>query len=349
MMRLWDRVLRGDAILITLTMLTALSLLSITVTGASVTELNVDPQVVEPGGVLTITGKASPNEAVWLSSSFGLALPVSDGKYSREFKGIHFIAGEKVFSVTIENIKNVRASIYPVFWQTIEYPLEGPLNATNGTATISVSFPATWHGITVDISGRKDVKVYGDAAEGATSVTLKVATSIKVNADTNGSFSLDINTEGVPEGEFVISAGELEKTVYIIGVTPTPTPTPTPSPSPSPSPSPTSTPSPSPTPTPTATPSPSPTPTPTPTPTPSPSPTLTPNPVPTPTPTPAPTTPEPTITAPVESPAVAQNETNQGTQETRKLFRIPGFESAGCIAAIIIITVISAVMRRVRI
>ncbi len=213
------RTFRGDAILTTLAMVTltlvlASVFISIPITSAEVTELNVPPWVVQ-GETLSVSGKAAANEEVWIGSSFEIALPVSDGKYSREFNGIQFPAGEKTFSVTAENIKNIRISLYPVFWQTIEYPQEGPLNATNGTATISVSFPVTWNGITIDISGKKNVKVYGDAADDATAVNLKVATSKKVIADSNGNFTLDISTEGVPLGEFLITAGEIEKTVYI--------------------------------------------------------------------------------------------------------------------------------------
>jgi len=194
--------------------LTMFLLIAITLTSAEVTELNVPSEVVQ-GETLSISGKASADEVVWIGSSFEIALPVSDGKYCREFNGIHFPAGEKVFSVTAENIKNIRISIYPVGWWTIEYPQEGPLNATNGTATISVSFPVTWPGITIDISGKRNVKVYGDAAEDATAVTLKVATSKKVIADSTGDFELDINTGGVPLGEFLITAGGIEKTVHI--------------------------------------------------------------------------------------------------------------------------------------
>lgn len=222
-----------------------LVLITSTIASAAVTELNVNPQIVDPGGTITITGKASsPYEEVWISSSFELPLTVSEGEYLGEFNDIQFPKGEKEFSVTAENVKNVRASLYPVFWQTIEYPLEGPLDATNGIATLSVSFPATWQGVTIDIYGEKKVKIYGDAAAGATSVPLKVDTSIKVNADSKGDFKLEINTEGVPAGEFLISAGGKKETVYI-GVTPptlTPTPSPTPSPSPSPAPTPTPTP-----------------------------------------------------------------------------------------------------------
>jgi hypothetical protein len=106
---------------------------------------------------------------------------------------------------------------------TVEYPLEGPLNATNGVATLSVSFPAEIYGFEIDIHGKKDVKVYGDAADGATSVNLKTEVSIKVTADPNGDFALDINTEGVPLGEFLITAGGIEKTVEVVSTEPTPT------------------------------------------------------------------------------------------------------------------------------
>jgi hypothetical protein len=198
-----------------------LVLITVTITSAEVTELNVTPQIVHPGDTLLITGKASPNEAVWLRSSFELALTVSDGKYSRAFIGIDFPKGEKDFSVTAENVKNIRASISPIpFLGTVEYPLGEPKNATNGIATLSMSFPVTWGIITIDIYGTKNVKIYGDAADSATSVTLTTDMSIKVTADSTGNFSLEINTEGVPPGEFLITAGGKEKTVHIVAPEP---------------------------------------------------------------------------------------------------------------------------------
>jgi len=214
---------------------------SVTISSAEVTELTVPPWVVQ-GETLSIYGTASPNEEVWLKSSFAISLPVSDGKYSREFIGIEFPEGEKEFSVTAENVKNIRVSLSPVFLQTIEYPLDGALNATEGIATLSISFPAELFGVEMDIYGKKDVTVYGDAADTVTSVNLSVATSIKVTADSNGDFTLDINTGGVPCGEFLVTAGEIKKTVHIELAESIPTPTstlpsvitPTPSPSPTP-------------------------------------------------------------------------------------------------------------------
>jgi hypothetical protein len=225
-----------SAMLIILTLSLLILASTITTTSADITELNVNPQIVVPGDLVLISGKASPNEVVWLSSSFELSLPVSGGKYSCDFTDIYFSKGEKKFSVTAENVKNIRASLSPVFWQTIEYPLSGPESAKEeGIATLSISFPATMHGAKIDISGKKNVKVYGDAAEGATSVNLKSAMSIKVSANSTGYFELDINTGGAPKGKFLITAGGIEKAVKIVSVEDMPTPSSSiPSPSPSP-------------------------------------------------------------------------------------------------------------------
>ena len=148
-----NRTFRRDAIpaMIMVVLTLALALVSILVTNAEVMELNVEPEVVNPGDTITISGKAAPGEEVWISSSFELSLPVSDGKYSREFNNIHFPAGEKTFSVTAENIKNIRVSLSPIpFLGTVENPLDGPLNATGGTATLSISFPAELFGVEID-------------------------------------------------------------------------------------------------------------------------------------------------------------------------------------------------------
>jgi hypothetical protein len=63
----------------------------------------------------------------------------------------------------------------------------------------------------MNIDGKKDVKVYGEAADGATSVNLNVASSIKRISDSSGYFELDVDTGGVPEGEFVITVGGIRK------------------------------------------------------------------------------------------------------------------------------------------
>ncbi|MEA3488288.1 MAG: hypothetical protein U9R10_03430, partial [Euryarchaeota archaeon] len=219
---------------------------------ASVTELYVNPEVVDEGGEVSITGKASAGETVWIGSSFLISLSVCDGKYSEKFEGIYFppagdneVVKEKQFSVTAENVKDIRVSINPSPVPFMnKYPLSGPLVATNGIATLTITIPVELYGIKKDVSGKKNVEVYGKAAEGATSVDLQVKSEIQVTADSDGFFSFNINTGGLPKGEFNVTAGDKEKPVYL-GTTPkatsdggssasetTPTPTSTPTPTP---------------------------------------------------------------------------------------------------------------------
>jgi hypothetical protein len=200
---------------------------SVTNAGASVTDLNVNPSVVVQGETLSISGKATPNEAVSLKSTFVISLPVSEGKYSEEFKGIYFPTGEKTFSVRAKHIKDIRVSLGPIpLLGTAEYPLDGPRKATNGVATLSISLPVSVFGIPINVDGEKDVKVYGAALDDASSVILTTDMAIKVTADKNGDFKLDINTKGVPLGEFSIAAGGKEKNVQIARTKPKSTPTP---------------------------------------------------------------------------------------------------------------------------
>ena len=224
------------------------SIATIATATASVTELNVNPEVVDEGGEVSITGKASAGETVWIGSSFVISLSVYDGKYSQKFEGIYFppagdneIVKKKQFSVTAENVKDIRVSINPSPVPFMnKYPLSGPLVATNGIATLTITIPVELYGVKKDVSGEKNVEVYGKAAEDATSVDLQVKSEIQVTADSDGFFSFNINTGGLPKGEFNVTAGDKEKPVYL-GTTPkatsdggssasetTPTPTPTP-------------------------------------------------------------------------------------------------------------------------
>ncbi len=208
------------AILVVLTLLSLISF-PITSTSAEVTDLQVSPEVVVQGEQLAISGLASPTEEVWLNLSFELVLPVSEGNYSREFYDLNFPKGKKSFSVTVRNIKNVRLGFYiPFLKWWFEYPLDGPLNATDGNATISISFPATIENTTINIEGEKDVLVYGEALEGATSVTVEVNMSICVTADSNGYFKLNQSTTGVPAGEYVLAADGFQKTVQVVAPLP---------------------------------------------------------------------------------------------------------------------------------
>ncbi|MGC9443885.1 MAG: hypothetical protein ACP5E9_02980 [Candidatus Methanospirareceae archaeon] len=212
------------AILLALVVVSSISI-AVAVTTAGVTELTVSPEVVVQGEQLSISGIAAPDEEVWLHSSFELDIPVADGEYFREFSGIYFPPGNKSFSTTVRNIENIRLAFYIAFMDWwFDYPIDGPLTATDGLATITISFPpgVTLDGLTIkNISGEQDVKVYGEAVDGATSVKLEFTMSIAVIADAEGQFALNLSTKGIPVGEYVISADGLQKTVQVIAPLPT--------------------------------------------------------------------------------------------------------------------------------
>ncbi|MBN1455706.1 MAG: hypothetical protein JW945_05615 [Methanomicrobia archaeon] len=205
-----------------LLILTFLAFVSVPITGinAEVTALNVSPAVIVQGEQLSISGVAAPDEEVWLNSSFELVIPVVDGNYTREFKDVYFPTGKKSFTITVSNIKNIRVAFYFIY-RWFEF---SPLNATNGIATLSVSFPP---GIAIpglgnitDISGKQTFMVYGEALDGATSVNLDFTMSIAVMADSEGYFELNLPTTGVPVGEYIFSADGLTQTVPVIAPPP---------------------------------------------------------------------------------------------------------------------------------
>ena len=80
----------------------------------------------------------------------------------------------------------------------------------------------------------KKFSVTKNAAEGATSVNVKSAMPIKASANSTGYVELDIDTGGALKGEFLITAGGIEKAVEIVSAEDMPIPAPTPTPSSSP-------------------------------------------------------------------------------------------------------------------
>jgi len=237
---------------------------SFTVANGEIKELNVPEEVLQ-GDEVTISGLATPNEAVWIGSSFTVSLPVSsDGGYNHEFKGINFPEGEKKVTIRAERIKNMKVVIsgievicdennVSVITKVLGIPvtlMKSPSVIKNGVATLSLSLPREVPGVPVpiDLKGEQDVKISGDAADDTTSVNLDFKMALKVIADTNGAFQEKLSTRGVPVGEFRITAGEKSANLRIVSeLTPVATPTPAPTPTSTPAPTSTSTPTPTPT------------------------------------------------------------------------------------------------------
>ena len=269
-----------------------LSLLFSTTASAAILELEIAPKNPEPGDEITISGVASPNQKITIASSFKDTIQVSAGKYRYDLKDIEIPSKPNRFAVTTKNVKNLRVGVKILIWITKSFPASG------GVATLSLG----------DIPpGNYDIKIFGDAANGASTVDLHVTASVKTRADTNGNFKAKIGTKGLPPGTYTITAKAPDgasKTICVFAgeqpseseSEPTPTPTPPPTSTLIRTSTPTITPTPTLTPTPILTPLQNRAPTPSATTTPRIIPVT---PTPTPTPVPIPTTP---VSVPVPKP-----------------------------------------------
>jgi hypothetical protein len=179
--------------------LLALALISI----ASAFE--VSPANPSPGEDIIIDGTSAPNEEVRLRSSFQMDLPVSGGKYEYE-TSVLIPQKPNRFTVTARNVRDMSAGVKMVIWITKRF------EASGGVATISQA----------DVPpGRYNLKMFGEALPGATDVPVKVVAETAVRADSEGRYSLAIDTSGIPAGDYHIEGDGDSKTVRIGSAVPT--------------------------------------------------------------------------------------------------------------------------------
>jgi hypothetical protein len=85
------------------------------------------------------------------------------------------------------------------------------------------------------LPGNYDIKIFGDAVNGASTVDLHVTASMKTKADSNGNFKAKIGTKGLPPGIYTLTAAAPDGASETISVfageqaaesEPEPTPTP---------------------------------------------------------------------------------------------------------------------------
>jgi len=159
----------------------------------------VSPTNPNPGNKITLTGTASPNEAVSLRSTFSMNLPVAAGQYEYETQ-VNIPQKPNRFTVTARNVQDFNAGVKLVIWITKSFP------ASSGTARISQA----------DIPpGEYNLKMFGEALPGSTAVPVKVEAETQVKADSQGNYVLDIDTRGIPAGEYRIEAAGVAKTIKI--------------------------------------------------------------------------------------------------------------------------------------
>jgi hypothetical protein len=156
------------------------------------------------GSTVSVTGTTSPGEQISLRSSFTMNLLVSGGQYEYETR-VEIPPEPNRFSVTARNVKDFNAGVKMGIWITKRFQANG------GTASIShANVPA----------GSYDLKMFGEALPGSNTVPVDVVAETQVKADAGGKYNLDIDTSGVPAGEYKIEAAGETRTIQIGGSSP---------------------------------------------------------------------------------------------------------------------------------
>jgi len=156
-----------------------------------------------PGDIVTLTGTANPGQKVDFQTSFQMDLPVNSGMYEYVANGVDIPQKPNRFEVAAVGVKDLNVGVKMGIWISKRF------TATNGKASISHSDTPP---------GRYDLKVFGQALDGASSVNLKVVAETAVNADSAGKYSLDIATSGIPSGAYKIEGAGETKIIQVGGV-----------------------------------------------------------------------------------------------------------------------------------
>lgn len=153
----------------------------------------ISPENPVVGQDITIRGTGGqPNQLLSPSITFEKTETVVDGIYDYRLTGIKIPSGDNNFVATARNVNNLNVRVKLLFWWTVG------ANAANGIATVSQSNVP---------SGTYDIRMDGDAAQGASSVPLTITASSKITADAQGNFTTTYSTSGIPMGNFKLDIG----------------------------------------------------------------------------------------------------------------------------------------------
>jgi len=151
------------------------------------------------GASVTITGKAEPDESMRFAASSHMQLPVEAGQYQYETR-ISVPQKPNRFTVKVQNVQDLNAGVKMGIWLTKRF------EASGGMATLSKA----------DIPpGSYSLKIFGQALAGRSTVPVDMRVETEVEADSNGDYSLTIDTTGIPSGEYSIQGAGQTKTINV--------------------------------------------------------------------------------------------------------------------------------------
>ncbi|MDG6244114.1 MAG: hypothetical protein QCH31_06940 [Methanolobus sp.] len=161
---------------------------------AEVTEITISPQDPSPGDTVTITGKASPNEEIKASVSFGNSLDVSGNTFEYNIGKVTIPVGSDSFSLRAEGVDNLDISV-----KLLGIPLPVP------SRYISINDNVATFGTGKIKSGTYDIKLSGSSS--ADQVLFSFGAKATIVADQQGNFEYTYDTNNIPDGTFNINIG----------------------------------------------------------------------------------------------------------------------------------------------
>lgn len=183
--------------------LVALLYLSLIVYPASCDVKSVEVSPLQPiqGDVLAVTVRADTGEQVNVQVKFKKDLPVTGGSYFLELSGVDIPQRPNSFTVKASNVKNLVVAVKLGVWISMSK------DAVNGVATLSSS------GV---FEGRYDTQIKGDAAVGASKVTIEVTAQTTVTMDGEGYYRVTYDSSSIPAGAFSVNVGGVSKIVILL-------------------------------------------------------------------------------------------------------------------------------------
>jgi hypothetical protein len=153
----------------------------------------------EPGQKIMISGTTKPGEALKFESSFRMNLPVRDNGYEYETT-VQIPQKPNRLTVTARNVQDFNAGVKMIIWITKSFQVK------DGTISLSQA----------DVPpGSYSLKMFGKAIPGSSEVPVDIKAQTQVNADSDGKYSLIIDTTGIPAGEYHIRGAGDTKTIRL--------------------------------------------------------------------------------------------------------------------------------------
>lgn len=163
-----------------------------------------------PGDTISYTGSGPSDSDLSLELSTTTAVGVSGGQYSKTFSSIVIPDRSNTFRVSGSPVQ----SLYVAGKGPVTAGIWTPGLGGGSSFTSPMSIPA----------GTYDVKVYGNAVNGASSVNLDVKVASTVHTDSAGAYSGSLSSHGLPAGLYILKQSGTEVADIYLGIAPPPQP-----------------------------------------------------------------------------------------------------------------------------